>query len=77
MFCLVKFASHVSLLATVITVSAMPEQGVYLPALKDGTRDNKTIVIGYFVNPEVRTAVIGMAIEQAQTDGLLPGYGFR
>ena len=39
---------------------------------------NTTIVIGYFVQPpESRIAVIGMAIRQAQSDGLLRGYGFE
>lgn len=41
---------------------------------------NGTIRIGYFmqvVAPQYWIGAINLAIEQAQTDGLLPGYGFR
>jgi hypothetical protein len=45
--------------------------------LVDPIGDNSTIVIGYFLQPEPRIAVIGMAIAQALSDGLLPGHGFE
>jgi hypothetical protein len=80
MFCRVGFASCVLLLVTKFFVSALPEQGVYLPAVSDsggGNGSNGTIAIGYFVDSEQRIAAIGMAIQQAQVDGLLPGYSFK
>ena len=38
---------------------------------------NTTISVGYFLQSEPRIAVIGMAIDQAQAHGLLPGYDFQ
>jgi hypothetical protein len=38
---------------------------------------NATINIGYFLQFEPRIAAIGMAINQAQSDGLLVGYNFE
>lgn len=61
--------------ATLLVVVAMPEQDIFLSAA-DGN-GNKTITIGYFLDVELRIAVIGMAIEQARTDGLLSGYDFK
>jgi hypothetical protein len=38
---------------------------------------NVTINIGYFLQADPRIAAIGMAIDQAQSDGLLVGYNFE
>jgi len=43
----------------------------------DSSLANKTIHIGYLATYLPEGGAINVAIEQAQNDGLLPGYNFR
>jgi len=43
----------------------------------DSARADKTIRIGYLASYVQDGGAIDVAIEQAQNDGLLPGYNFR
>jgi len=64
----------VSLLANSLLVVAR----LYLDAPGTNNVDsNSTIKMGYFLQSEQRIAAIGIAIDQAQSDGLLRGYDFR
>jgi hypothetical protein len=68
---LVVLAPMLSQMSLIVT--SLPADVVDLSA----NDSNKTIVMGYFLQSDPRIVVIGMAIEQAQADGLLPGYGFK
>jgi hypothetical protein len=56
-----------------VVITALPANVVDLPV----ANASKTIVMGYFLQSEPRIAAIGMAVEQALADGLLPGYDFK
>ena len=60
-----------------MATSPLMDARLYMNVDNVNFNSSTTISVGYFLQSEPRIAVIGMAIEQAQSNGLLPGYDFQ
>jgi hypothetical protein len=75
-----KRTSLLPVLIILATASSSQQQRQGSADAGNRTAVNGTIRIGYSfseLTPPYRVAAISLAIEQAQADGLLPGYNFR
>ena len=73
-----KMFNEATFILSLLTSQFYATALLYKPDGSPTSDGNSTIAIGYYITPGVpRAAAIGMAIDQATSEGLLPGYTYR